>query len=120
MSAEDVASWLSSKAHLENFAQVFVQHHITGWVLPLLTRHDLIYELGMTCISTRKHFQIALEALRPDSPARVHVSTERQTRMKSHMALPFGRVSCMTVAAGESASDAPIIEEAGGDVIIGS
>ena len=41
-----------------------MKHHITGWVLPHLTEHDLKYELGMTRIDTRKKFQLALEELR--------------------------------------------------------
>jgi len=64
MSIEDVAEWISVKAKLKSFALIFKKHHITGWVLPHLTEHDLKHELGMATIASRKKFQIALEDLR--------------------------------------------------------
>ena len=67
MSVSDVAEWVGAKANLDGgaiWSAVFVKHHITGWVLPYLSEHDLKYELGMTRIDTRKKFQLALEQLR--------------------------------------------------------
>jgi len=67
MSVKDVAEWIGAKANLEGgaiWSAVFMKHHITGWVLPHLSEHDLKYELGMTRIDTRKRFQLAVEELR--------------------------------------------------------